>query len=177
MSRVGAKEVEFGSNVQVRLENDFFIAKGPKGEARVRLPKNIKVNIAGNKINVLPLHDKVQDKAFWGTGRSVIQGAITGVTNGVKIEMLLQGVGYKASVAGHKLILNVGFSHPVEYEFPKTVKITTPKPTELVIEGANPQEVGLIASQIRKIKVPEVYKGKGIRYVGEYVRIKEGKKK
>jgi large subunit ribosomal protein L6 len=177
MSRVGQKEIKFGSNVQVRLENGFFVAKGPKGESKVKLPKNIKVNITSGNIKVEPLHSKEADKNFWGTGSSVIRGAVESVVEGVKVEMQLQGVGYKATVSGSKLTLNVGFSHPVEFEFPKSIKITTPKPTEIIVEGSSKQEVTEIARKIRQVKVPEVYKGKGIRYVGEFVRQKEGKKK
>lgn len=176
MSRVGQKEIKFGSNVQVRLEDGFFFAKGPKGEAKVKLPKNVRVNITAGNVKVEPF-DKEADKKFWGTGSSVIRGAVESVVEGVKVELQLQGVGYKAAVSGHKLTLNVGFSHPVEFEFPKSIKITTPKPTEIIIEGSNKQEVTEIARKIRQVKVPEVYKGKGIRYVGEFVRQKEGKKK
>lgn len=175
MSRIGKKPIEIPEGVQVKIENQRVMIKGPKGELSREIRPEIKVGVKEGKIFVLPKIETKKTKAFWGLTRSLINNMVKGVTEGYEKKLEIQGLGYKANLEGEELVLFVGFTHSVKIKPPKEIKISTQK-NLITISGIDKELVGLIASKIRKVKPPEPYKGKGIRYVGEVVRRKAGKK-
>lgn len=176
MSRIGNTPIQIPDGVQISVDGDMTVTvKGSKGENRVTTKKNVKVRQEDSKLIVDRLSDKPQDKAFHGLYHRLITNAITGVTQGYKKELEIQGVGYKADMQGPKLVLNVGFSHSVEYVGAPGVQIEVPDPTKVIITGIDKELVHRTAADIRLVNPPEPYKGKGIRYKGEEVKRKVGK--
>jgi large subunit ribosomal protein L6 len=175
MSRLGKIPVTLPKDVKVAIEPRSVLVTGPKGKISVPVPQNIKVEQKDDKLMINRLNDAKQTKANHGTVRAHLVNMIKGVTQGHKIDLEVQGVGFRGAVQGQKLTLNVGFSHQVEYDIPNGIKVVTPKPTEISIEGLDIALVGEVAANIRGLKPPEPYKGKGIRYAGEAVRRKQGK--
>lgn len=178
MSRVGKYPVIVPDGVNVTVENGNIAVKGKNGELSCHYDANyVEVKLDGNKVVVTPKAATKEAEALWGTTRANVNTLVKGVNEGFKKDLELVGVGYKARVEGTKLILSLGFSHDVVVETPKGLKITCASPTQISIFGADKQLVGQTASEIRNWRKPEPYKGKGVKYVGEYVRRKEGKKK
>lgn len=179
MSRVGKYPVIIPNGVTVVIENNVVTAKGKLGELSYSFDdSHVATKLENNAVTVSPLSDTKQARTLWGTTRARINTMVKGVNDGFSKELELIGVGYKARVEGsNKLVLSLGFSHDVIFEAPKGVKIVCPSATQISVSGADKQLVGQVASEIRAYRSPEPYKGKGVRYVGEYVRRKEGKKK
>jgi len=175
MSRVGLKPVEVPSGVEVKIDNTTITVKGPKGELQRELHQDMIVKQADNQITVARPSDHKEHRSLHGTTRSVINNMIEGVTKGFEKKLELVGVGYRAQKTGNKLVLNVGLSHPVEFIEENGLEIEVPANTKITIKGINKEAVGALASNIRATRKPEPYKGKGVRYEGEYVRRKEGK--
>lgn len=178
MSRVGKHPVEIVDGVSVEIKDGLFIAKGKMGEATVKMSDLVNVEISDKEVKVSPKDlENTQSRIMWGTMRALINNAIIGASVGFSKNLEFKGVGYKVALKGTKLDMVIGFSHNVEYDLPKDVKAEIVSPTELKLSSANKELLGLVASEIRAFRVPEPYKGKGIRYKDEYVRRKEGKKK
>ena len=177
MSRIGKAPIAIPSGVNVTVADNIVTVKGPKGELKQNIHPEIQVNVADGQINVERPSDEKQFRAMHGLYRSLINNMVKGVSEGFKKEMELKGVGYKAAVQGKELVLNVGYSHEIRFAIPANITIATPTPTEVVVSGADKQTVGQVAADIRSFRPPEPYKGKGIRYKGEYIAMKEGKKK
>ncbi|MEK4563241.1 50S ribosomal protein L6 [Alkalihalobacillus sp. NPDC078783] len=175
MSRVGRKPIEVPGDVTVTLEGTFIKVKGPKGELSRDLHPDMKVNVEEKEITVERPSDQKEHRALHGTTRSLINNMVEGVTKGFERGLELVGVGYRASKSGNKLVLNVGYSHPVEIVPAEGIEVEVPSNTKVVVKGIDKQAVGALASNIRAVRLPEPYKGKGIRYEGENVRRKEGK--
>ena len=178
MSRIGKYPVVVPSDVTVAVENDIVKAKGKLGELSVKFDtSHISVKLEDGKVVVSPLSQSKTARALWGTTRAEINTLVKGVHEGFKKNLELVGVGYKARVAGKELILSLGFSHDVNFAIPQGITITCSSPTQLSVAGADKQLVGQVAQNIRKYRMPEPYKGKGIKFEGENIRRKEGKKK
>jgi large subunit ribosomal protein L6 len=177
MSRIGKKSVPLPKGVTASVEGQTVKVKGPKGELSVKLVPQVTATIGDDGITVAP--DLNQDKArqMWGLSRTLVNNLVTGVTTGFTQKLEIQGVGYRAAVQGKTLNLQLGFSHDVPYAIPEGISIVTEKPTMIAVSGIDKQLVGQVAAEIRSWRPPEPYKGKGVRYEGEYVRRKEGKKK
>ena len=176
MSRIGKMPIQIpaGVTVTVDAENNVTV-KGPKGELRQKINKDITVSQENSVLTVTRPSDAKHHRAMHGLYRSLINNMVVGVTAGYSKTMEMVGVGYRAQVAGNTLTLNVGFSHPVEFVAPANIKFETPAPTKIVVSGIDKQQVGAIAADIRSVRKPEPYHGKGIRYENETVRRKEGK--
>jgi large subunit ribosomal protein L6 len=177
MSRLGKMAVAIPAGCQVHTEGNAIIAKGPKGELRFAGSDDVEVKIEGNVINFSPRNETKHARAMWGTTRAQVQNIVTGATKGFEKKLEITGVGYKAAVAGKVLQLSLGYSHDVNYAIPDGITVVTPKPTEITITGNDRQRVGQVAAEIRAYRGPEPYKGKGVKYVGEFIFRKEGKKK
>ncbi|WP_343081926.1 50S ribosomal protein L6 [Ostreiculturibacter nitratireducens] len=177
MSRIGKKPVELPSGVSATLSGQTVEVKGPKGTLSFNATDDVTIAIDGNVVKVTPRGTSKRARQQWGMSRSMVENLVTGVTQGFKKELEIQGVGYRAAMAGNTLKLSLGYSHEVNFEVPQGVTVTTPKQTEIVVEGIDAQLVGQVAANIREWRGPEPYKGKGIRYKGEYIFRKEGKKK
>ncbi len=175
MSRVGKKPIEIPAGVTVTLDNNHVTVKGPKGELSRTFHSDIEIKIEENVINISRPTDNKEHRALHGTTRAVLANMVEGVSKGFERGLELVGVGYRASKQGNKLVLNVGYSHPVEIEAEKGIEVEVPSNTKIVIKGTDKERVGALAANIRDVRPPEPYKGKGIRYEGEYVRRKEGK--
>jgi large subunit ribosomal protein L6 len=175
MSRIAKTPVVVPKNVKINLSGSKLNVEGPKGKLSLDLPSGVKIEQKEEQLFVNRLDDSKQTKANHGTTKRLIVNMCNGVTLGHRKDLEVQGVGFRVAVQGKKLILNVGFSHPIEYEIPKEVKVSSAKPTEISVEGVDKSIVGLVAAKIRQFKPPEPYKGKGIRYVGEIVKRKQGK--
>jgi large subunit ribosomal protein L6 len=177
MSRIGKKPVALPKGVTASVEGQTVKVKGPKGELSVKLVPQVSATVDEHGITVTP--DKNQEKSdqMWGLSRTLVNNLVTGVTTGFTQKLEIQGVGYRAAVQGKVLNLQLGFSHDVPYAIPDGITIVTEKPTAIAISGIDKQLVGQVAAEIRGWRPPEPYKGKGVRYEGEYVRRKEGKKK
>ncbi|WP_096186225.1 50S ribosomal protein L6 [Evansella halocellulosilytica] len=175
MSRVGVKPIEIPSGVEVKHEGNTMTVKGPKGELTKELHHDIIVKIEDNTIVVERPSNHKDHRALHGTTRSVINNMVEGVTKGYEKTLELVGVGYRAQKSGNKVVLNVGLSHPVEFTPEDGLEIDVPENTKVIVKGIDKERVGALASNIRAVRKPEPYKGKGIRYQGEYVRRKEGK--
>jgi large subunit ribosomal protein L6 len=161
----------------VTVNGRTVTAKGPKGELSMPLMDIVNVKQGDDGLVVEPANDTREARAAWGTTRALIQNLVTGVSTGYEKRLQIQGVGYRAAMQGKDLKLSLGFSHEVVYQAPQGITLTAPQPTEIVIAGIDKQQVGQVAANIRGYRPPEPYKGKGVRYLGEYVAKKEGKKK
>ncbi len=175
MSRIGKHPVVVAKGVTATINGNTVHVKGPKGELERTLHSEMKVSLKDGQILVERPSDEDNHKALHGLSRTLVANMVEGVTKGFKKELELVGVGYKAEARPYGLQLALGFSHPVKYEAPKGIKLSAPAPTQIVIEGANKEIVGQVAAELRSLRPPEPYKGKGIKYVGEQVRRKAGK--
>ena len=175
MSRVGKKPIEIPSGVTVTLDNNHVTVKGPKGELSRTFHADIEIKVEDNVINISRPSDAKEHRALHGTTRAVLANMVEGVSKGFERTLELVGVGYRASKQGNKLVLSVGYSHPVEIEPETGIEIEVPANTKVIVKGTDKERVGALAANIRDVRPPEPYKGKGIRYEGEYVRRKEGK--
>ena len=175
MSRIGNKVITIPAGVEVNINDNFATVKGTKGELKQQFDKDMTFNIEGNEITVVRPSDSKRHRTVHGTTRAILANMIEGVSAGFKKELELIGVGYRAQMQGKKLVLSVGYSHPVEFEEIEGIKLGVEGNTKVSIEGINKEVVGQYAAKVRAVRPPEPYKGKGIRYVGEYVRRKEGK--
>lgn len=175
MSRIGNKVITIPAGVEVNINDNFATVKGPKGELKQQFDKDMTFNIEGSEITVVRPSDSKRHRTVHGTTRAILANMIEGVSTGFKKELELIGVGYRAQMQGKKLVLSVGYSHPVEFEEIEGIKLGVEGNTKVSIEGINKEVVGQYAAKVRAVRPPEPYKGKGIRYVGEYVRRKEGK--
>ncbi len=175
MSRIGKKPINIPSGVEIKLQDGKIIVKGPKGELSREIRPEISVEITEKEVVVTPKIESKKTKAFWGLTRALIANMVEGVVNGYKKELMIKGLGYKASMEGDVLVLLVGFSHPVKLQPLEGVKVEV-KGNIITVSGINKEKVGLRAAQIRKVKKPEPYKGKGIRYSDEEVKRKAGKR-
>ena len=175
MSRIGNKVITVPAGVEVSIVDNFATVKGPKGELKQQFDKEMTFNIEGSEITVVRPSDSKRHRTVHGTTRAILANMIEGVSTGFKKELELIGVGYRAQMQGKKLVLSVGYSHPVEFEEIEGIKLGVEGNTKVSIEGINKEVVGQYAAKVRAVRPPEPYKGKGIRYVGEYVRRKEGK--
>ena len=177
MSRIGKKPVELPKGVTATLSGQTIEVKGPKGTRTFTAGDDVTITIDGTTVKVTPRGTSKRARQQWGMVRSMVENLAIGVSTGFKKELEIQGVGYRAAMAGNVLKLSLGYSHEVNFEAPAGVTIATPKQTEITIEGIDQQLVGQVAANIREWRRPEPYKGKGIRYKGEFIFRKEGKKK
>ena len=177
MSRIGKQPVELPSGVTASLSGQTVEVKGPKGTHSFTATDDVTITIEDNAVSVMPRGKSKRARQQWGMSRTMVANLVTGVTDGFKKELEIQGVGYRAQMQGNTLKLNLGLSHDVDYTPPAGVTVTAPKQTEIVVEGTDEQLVGQVAANIREWRKPEPYKGKGIRYKGEFIFRKEGKKK
>ena len=177
MSRIGKKPVELPSGVEAKLDGQTVEVKGPKGTRSFTATDDVTITIEDKSVMVAPRGQSKRARQQWGMSRTMVQNLVTGVTDGFKKELEIQGVGYRAQMQGNTLKLSLGLSHEVNFEVPAGVTVTAPKQTEIIVEGADQQLVGQVAANIREWRKPEPYKGKGIRYKDEYIFRKEGKKK
>ena len=177
MSRIGKKPVPITSGVTVDVSGQTVKAKGPKGEQSFTVSELCTVVVDGDAVVVTPVDKSQAARSMWGMSRSQIANLIEGVSNEFTRKLELVGVGYRAQMKGNSLSLALGFSHDVEYPVPEGIRIEAPKPTEIIVSGIDRQRVGQVASEIRAFRPPEPYKGKGVKYEGEYIFRKEGKKK
>ena len=177
MSRIGKKPVELPSGVSASVSGQTIEVKGPKGTRSFKATDDVTITIDDGSVSVMPRGKSKRARQQWGMSRTMVANLVTGVTEGFKKELEIQGVGYRAQMQGNTLKLNLGLSHDVDYEAPEGVTVTAPKQTEIIVEGIDEQAVGQVAANIRAWRKPEPYKGKGIRYKGEFIFRKEGKKK
>jgi large subunit ribosomal protein L6 len=177
MSRLGKLPVAFPSSVTVTLTESNVIVKGAKGELSTLITGDVDVTVDNGQIWVKPANDSKRSRAMWGTVRSNVKNLVQGVTEGFVKRLEINGVGYRAAVQGNVLTLLLGFSHEIKYIVPTGITVVCEKPTLIVISGADKQKVGQVSAEIRSLRKPEPYKGKGVRYEGEFVPMKEGKKK
>lgn len=175
MSRIGKNPITILEKVKVNIADSLVTVEGPKGKLEQSIPFGIKVEVKDNLVSVTRLNETKQSKSNHGTIRALIFNMIKGVVEGYQKELEIQGVGFRAQTQGKFLNLQLGFTHPVNFPVPDDIKVSTPKPTHIIIQGIDKFKVGEVSANIRKIFPPEPYKGKGIRYVGEYVRRKQGK--
>ena len=177
MSRIGKKPVAVPTGVTASVDGQTVKVKGPKGALQFVVPDDITVTLDKGAIKVDPRNETKRARSMWGTSRTLVSNLMTGVTKGFEDKLEINGVGYRAAVQGKNLQLALGFSHDVVYPIPEGIAIVTPKPTEIVISGIDKQKVGQVAAEIRAFRGPEPYKGKGVKYAGEFIFRKEGKKK
>jgi large subunit ribosomal protein L6 len=177
MSRIGKRPVELPSGVSASVSGQTVEVKGPKGTRSFTATDDVTVALEDNAVTVTPRGTSKRARQQWGMSRTMVQNLVTGVSDGFRKELEITGVGYRAQAQGNILKLSLGYSHDVDFNVPEGVTVTTPKNTDVVVEGADQQLVGQVAANIREWRAPEPYKGKGIRYKGEYLFRKEGKKK
>ena len=177
MSRIGKKAVTVPAGVTATVEGQVVKMKGPKGALQFVVPDEIVVKMENGTIKVDPRSDTKRALSMWGTSRTLVANLVAGVTKGFDSKLEITGVGYRASVQGKNLQIALGYSHDVIFPIPDGIAIATPKPTEILITGIDKQKVGQVAAVIRGFRPPEPYKGKGVKYAGEYIFRKEGKKK
>jgi large subunit ribosomal protein L6 len=177
MSRIGKKAVPVPKGVTATVEGQKVTVKGPKGELSFMATDNIQIVMKDGGIKVDPANDSKPARAQWGMSRTQIANLMKGVTTGFEQKLEISGVGYRAAVQGKDLNLTLGYSHEVKYAIPAGITVTTPKPTEIVVTGIDSQRVGQVAAEIRSYRPPEPYLGKGVKYAGERILRKEGKKK
>ncbi len=177
MSRVGKKPVAVPAGVTANVDGQQVRIKGAKGELSFVVPEAVLVKLENGEIKVDPRDQSKDARAKWGLSRSMVNNLIEGVSKGFEKKLEINGVGYRAAVAGKVLKLSLGYSHDVDYEIPAGITIVTPKPTEIVVSGIDKQKVGQTAAEIREFRGPEPYKGKGVKYADEFIFRKEGKKK
>lgn len=177
MSRVAKQPVTLPKGVEVKIQDQSLTAKGSKGELSINIHTAVEVSEDDGSLSFAPRDNSSKSVALTGTMRSLVNNIVVGVSAGYERKLELIGVGYRAKASGQKLDLTLGFSHPVVYELPKGISAATPSATEIVLSGADKQLIGQVAAEIRSIRPPEPYKGKGVRYADENVRLKEAKKK
>jgi large subunit ribosomal protein L6 len=177
MSRIGKKPVELPKGVTASVSGQTVEVKGPKGTRSFTAADDVTIKLDGEEITVSPRGNSKRARSQWGLSRSMVANLVTGVSEGFKKELEINGVGYRAAMQGNTLKLSLGYSHEVNFEVPQGVTISAPKQTEIVVEGIDQQLVGQVAANIREWRAPEPYKGKGIKYKDEYIFRKEGKKK
>ena len=175
MSRIGNKVIVLPAGVELTNKDNVVTVKGPKGELTREFSKDIEIRVEGTEVTLHRPNDSKEMKTIHGTTRALLNNMVIGVSEGFKKELEMRGVGYRAQLQGSKLVLAVGKSHPDEVEAPEGITFELPNPTTIVISGISKEVVGQTAAYVRSLRSPEPYKGKGIRYVGEYVRLKEGK--
>ena len=175
MSRLAKFPVDIPSNVKVSIDGGMMKLEGPKGKLQRHIPDGISVEFKDGKVTITRKSNAKQHRANHGTVRAHLAKMITGLTDGHKKELEIQGIGFRAQLQGKKVVMNLGFSHPVEYDVPDDVKVTVPSQTSITVEGIDTERVGQVAASLRALKKVEPYKGKGLRYVGEIVRRKQGK--
>ncbi|MCQ9155880.1 50S ribosomal protein L6 [Acidomonas methanolica] len=178
MSRIGKYPVAIPAGVEITIGNGALTAKGKRGSLSVPLSRAVEAKVEDGKVAIAPVGSRTRESwAMWGTTRALVANMVKGVSDGFSRTLEIQGTGFRASVQGSNLVMNLGFSHDVVYPIPADVKITTPRPTAITVEGNDKQRVGQVALDIRNFRKPEPYKGKGVRYETEVLRRKEGKKK
>ena len=177
MSRVGKRPVSIPSGVTANVEGQTVKVKGPKGQLQVVLHDDVSVTLDKGAVKVAPRFETKRSRSLYGTSRALIANLVEGVTKGFEKKLEITGVGYRAAIQGKNLQLSLGYSHDVVYSIPEGITVVTPKPTEIVISGIDRKKVGQVAAEIREYRPPEPYKGKGVKYEGEYIFRKEGKKK
>ena len=177
MSRIGKKPVAVPAGVTAAIEGGTLTVKGPKGTLTMGLVDEVSYAVEDGSISVRPANETKRARSFWGMQRTLVQNLITGVTEGYSKTLQITGVGYRANVQGKNLKLQLGYSHDVDFAIPEGITIATPDQTTVQISGIDKQKVGQVAAEIRRWRKPEPYKGKGIKYAGEYIFRKEGKKK
>ena len=177
MSRIGKKPVTIPSGVEAKVSGQTVEVKGPKGTRSFTCGDDVTVAMEDGAVTVTPRGKSKRARQQWGMSRTMVANLVTGVTDGFKKELEINGVGYRAQMQGNVLKLNLGYSHDVDFTVPDGVTVTAPKPTIVIVEGNDQQQVGQVAANIREWRKPEPYKGKGIKYVDEYIFRKEGKKK
>ena len=177
MSRVGKKLVELPNGIEITIVKSGITIKGAKGELKANFPNNVKIEKEQDNVKVIPKNDSKVAKASWGMARTIINNMVTGVTEGFTKKLEINGVGYRASIDGGILTLQLGYSHDIKLAIPNDLEVKCTKPTEILVSGIDKQRVGQFASEIRILRKPEPYKGKGIKYQDEFIRRKEGKKK
>jgi large subunit ribosomal protein L6 len=175
MSRIGKKPIEIPTGVTITINGDVVTVKGPKGELTRSFNPDIEIKVEENVINLSRPSESKEHRSIHGTTRSLLANMVEGVSKGFEKSLELIGVGYRAQKQGKKLVLNVGYSHPVEFEPEEGIEVEVPSNTKVIVKGINKERVGALAANIRQVRPPEPYKGKGIRYEGEVVRRKEGK--
>ena len=175
MSRIGNKVIVLPAGVEISNKDNVVTVKGPKGELTREFSKDIEIRVEGTEVTLHRPNDSKEMKTIHGTTRALLNNMVVGVSEGFKKELEMRGVGYRAQLQGNKLVLAVGKSHPDEVEAPEGITFELPNPTTIAISGISKEVVGQTAAYVRSLRSPEPYKGKGIRYVGEYVRLKEGK--
>jgi large subunit ribosomal protein L6 len=177
MSRIGKKPVAVPGGVTAAVNGQEVKVKGPKGELKHILAENMIAKLENDGIEIAMREDTTEAQAMWGMSRTLVANLVAGVTEGFTKKLEITGVGYRAAVQGSNLQLQLGYSHDIAYPIPQGIQIACPKPTEIVVMGIDKQQVGQVAAEIRRFRPPEPYKGKGIKYAGEYILRKEGKKK
>jgi large subunit ribosomal protein L6 len=177
MSRIGKKPVAIPAGVTAKIDGQLVSVKGGKGTLSVAAPEDVAVVLGEGGIEVSPRNETKRARALWGMTRSMVNNLVTGVSKGFERKLEITGVGYKAAVSGKNLQLSLGFSHDVSFPIPEGIAIVAPKPTEVAISGIDKRQVGQVAAEIRALRPPEPYKGKGVKYAGEFIFRKEGKKK
>jgi large subunit ribosomal protein L6 len=177
MSRIGKKPIPVPKNVTATVEGQKVTVKGPKGQLSLTLIDDVEVKLDNGEITVSPRSDTKRARSMWGMSRSLVENLVHGTTNGFTRTLEITGVGYRAAMDGKALKLQLGYSHDILYPVPDGISIAVPKPTEITITGIEKDRVGQVAAEIRGFRGPEPYKGKGVRYQGEFIQRKEGKKK
>jgi large subunit ribosomal protein L6 len=177
MSRIGKKEVPIPAGVTANVTGQTISIKGPKGTLQLLLHDDVAVKMESGAVKIDPRNDSKRARAMWGMSRSLLANVVAGVTKGFEKRLEITGVGYRAAIQGKNLQLSLGYSHDITYPIPDGIAIATPRPTEIVVSGIDKQRVGQVAAEIRDFRPPEPYKGKGVKYAGEYIFRKEGKKK
>ena len=176
MSRIGKLPIPIADNITIQIsDSNAVTVKGPKGELQQEFSNRMKIKVEANEILVIRQSDEKVDRSLHGLTRALLANMVTGVTDGFSKKLEIVGVGYKAEMKGKKLLLNLGYSHPIIFGAPDQIKLEAPSPTEIVVSGINKEMVGAICAKIRSFRKPEPYKGKGIKYAGEYIRRKAGK--
>lgn len=175
MSRIGKHPIPVPKGVTVTIDGNHIKVKGPKGELDRKINPEMKIALENDQVTVSRPSDEANHKALHGLSRTLVANMVEGVTRGFEKQLDITGVGYKAEVRPYGLQLALGFSHPVEYKAPKGIKLSAPQPTQIIVQGANKEIVGQVAAELRSLRPPEPYKGKGIKYAGEVVRRKAGK--
>lgn len=177
MSRIGKRAVPMPAGVTANMADGVLAVKGPKGQLSMPMSEDISYEVEGEGLLVKPANETKRARAFWGMQRTLVQNLVTGVTEGFSKVLEINGVGYRAKVQGKTLNMQLGYSHDVDFAIPEGIEIKTPDQTTIEISGMDKQQVGQVAAEIRRWRKPEPYKGKGIKYRGEYIFRKEGKKK
>jgi large subunit ribosomal protein L6 len=177
MSRIGKRAVAIPAGVTANVAGQTISVKGPKGVLQLTLHDDVAAKMEDGGVKIDPRNDSKRARAMWGTSRSLLANVVAGVSKGFERRLEITGVGYRAAVQGKNLQLLLGYSHEISYPIPEGIAIATPRPTEIVVTGIDKQKVGQVAAEIRDFRPPEPYKGKGVRYSGEYIFRKEGKKK